>query len=271
MWKNDVLKTALVYIWHTRSDEPDRDFDLHCHKEYEIFYLIEGGLEFRIGGRIFRPEALSLLLVPPGMIHGIKILSERLCHRVSIHFLPEMLDAAEQEICSTLFYLEQNYYPSLDSGSWGVEPLVQSVLECRSMAASLQPIALRCRIVSLLVQICRLQSRFPCTAAPADPRFQDILVYLNGNLRKPLSLDKVSQRFNISKNHLNVIFKTGMGTTVNQYIRIKRLALARKELASGLNAEAAAYNAGFQNYSTFFRAYKAFFGDSPSVSVVEKA
>jgi AraC-like DNA-binding protein len=270
MWKNDVLKTALVYIWHTRSDEPDKDFDLHCHREYEIYYLIEGELEFRIGNQIYRLEPRSLLLVPPGRIHGVKIPSDRLCHRVAVHFLPEMLDPLEQEVFSPLFYMEQNHYPPPDPRPRGIEPLVQGLLECRPMEGNLQPIALRCRIVSLLAQICRLQSRAPLQAVPADPRIQDILAYLNDNLPKPISLEKVSRKFSISKNHLNVIFKTGTGSTINRYIRMKRLALARKELASGLGSEEAALNAGFRDYSTFFRAYKALFGDPPSVSVVEK-
>jgi AraC-like DNA-binding protein len=268
MWKNDVLKTGLIYVWHTRSDEPDRDFDLHCHTEYEIFYIREGSIEFRVGSRVFIPDSRSLLLVPPHIIHGIKIISARLCHRVSIHFLPEMLDSSEEEAFSSLFYLDRNYYPAGDTGFSGIEFLVQSVLDCRLMPRDLQPIALRCRIVSLLAEVCQLHSLNVSRSVQADPRVQDILVYLNTYLRQAISLEKVSRKFNISKNHLNVVFKTETGLTINQYIRLKRLALARKELASGFSAEESAYRAGFQDYSTFFRAYKAFFGDSPSVSVL---
>jgi AraC-like DNA-binding protein len=270
MRKTDILKTDLIYIWHTSSDEPDKDFDLHCHNEYEILYFWQGDMEFRVDrGCISRLEPMSLLLIPPYTVHGRKVVSEQLCRRVSIHFLPEMLDKAERELFSTLFYLEQNYYPPirspLDSGTSSIDFLVHSILECRAMRRELQAVALRSRIVSLLVQIQHLHSQNTFKSIPVNPWVQDVLAYLNSHLRQPISLEKVSRRFNISKNHLNVVFKNETGTTINHYIRLKRLALARLELASGVNTEDAAFRAGFKEYSTFFRAYKAFFGYPPSV------
>ncbi|MDR2094278.1 MAG: AraC family transcriptional regulator [Treponema sp.] len=275
MWKNDILKTDLVYIWHTCSDEPDKDFDLHCHNEYEILYFWQGDMEFRVGrGCISRLEPMSLLLIPPYTVHGRRVVSEQLCRRVSIHFLPEILDKAEQELFSTLFYLEQNYYPPilspLNSGISSIDFLVHSILECRVMQRELQSVALRSRIVSLLVQIRHLHSQNTFKSVPANPWILNVLAYLNSHLRQPISLEKVSRKFNVSKNHLNVVFKNETGTTVNHYIRMKRLTLARLELAAGVNTEEAALRAGFKEYSTFFRAYKSFFGYPPSVSTGEE-
>jgi AraC-like DNA-binding protein len=99
---------------------------------------------------------------------------------------------------------------------------------------------------------------------PQNEKIQAILGYLNSNLHKPISLDQLVQKFYISKNHLNVIFRKETGTTVNQYIRIKRLVMARQEILQGCAAEEAAYNVGFNDYSNFYRAYKAFFGIMPS-------
>jgi AraC-like DNA-binding protein len=45
---------------------------------------------------------------------------------------------------------------------------------------------------------------------------------------------------------------------------MKRLGLARQEIARGGHPEEAAYSAGFKDYSNFFRAYKSFYGSSPS-------
>jgi AraC-like DNA-binding protein len=92
-----------------------------------------------------------------------------------------------------------------------------------------------------------------------------VLKYLGEHLLEELSLEHVSRRFNISKNYLNILFRKTTGTTVNQYIKIKRLTLARQEILNGNGAEEAAYKAGFNSYSNFYRAYKAFFGYMPSV------
>ncbi|MDR0377462.1 MAG: helix-turn-helix domain-containing protein [Spirochaetaceae bacterium] len=60
------------------------------------------------------------------------------------------------------------------------------------------------------------------------------------------------------------MFRKETGTTVNQYIRIKRLVLARREIPQGSTAEEAAHKADFNDYSNFYRAYKSFFGITPS-------
>jgi AraC-like DNA-binding protein len=106
--------------------------------------------------------------------------------------------------------------------------------------------------------------RLPGSPVPRDGRIQAIQRYLDSHLRENLPLDRLSRRFSISKNHLNVLFRREMGTTVNRYIRIKRLVLARQEIWQGAAAEEAAYRAGFNDYSNFFRAYRSFFGAAPS-------
>jgi hypothetical protein len=43
MRKIDVIRTDMAHVWASLSDEP-RDM-LHCHTEYEIFYMIQGDFE----------------------------------------------------------------------------------------------------------------------------------------------------------------------------------------------------------------------------------
>jgi AraC-like DNA-binding protein len=133
------------------------------------------------------------------------------------------------------------------------------------MKQPLQEIALRGRLVSLLSEISLLQSNHEKQPASEDKRVQEVLKYLGEHLVESLPLEKVSQRFGISKNYLNILFRQATGTTVNQYIRTKRLSIARQNIMDGCRAEEAAYKAGFNDYSNFFKAYKALFGDKPSI------
>jgi AraC-like DNA-binding protein len=124
--------------------------------------------------------------------------------------------------------------------------------------------ALKHRVISLLTGVYQIYRRHQTPAAPRDERIQALLEYLNGNLQKNITLDDLARRFHISKNHLNVVFRREMGTTVKQYIRIKRLVHARQGIQQGAAAEDAAYMAGFNDYSNFYRAYRSFFGLNPS-------
>jgi AraC-like DNA-binding protein len=91
------------------------------------------------------------------------------------------------------------------------------------------------------------------------------------HLREDIYLDTVAQECNISKNHLNVLFRRFTGTTFNKYHQIKRLGKAREAILAGANMQEAADGSGFNDYSAFYRAYKAFYGCTPSTPIVGKA
>jgi AraC-like DNA-binding protein len=265
MRKDDVLDTDLLYIWSTISDEPYHK--LHCHAEYELYYFIQGDIEYQVEGRNFVMAPESLLLIPPNCFHGVTVRSSSLHERVSIHFQPKLLDEAEQALLLEMFGSKRTYYPNLERTEIGF--LVQSVLECKNMGEPLQKVALKHRIISLLTHVYQIRSGKIDYTKAANERIQAVLRYLNSNLQEVISSEQITRLFHISRNHLNVLFRQETGTTVNQYIRIKRLSLARQEMINGLGIEEAAYKAGFNDYSNFYRAFRSFFGTSPSAKIVK--
>jgi AraC-like DNA-binding protein len=176
--------------------------------------------------------------------------------------VPELLDETERALLLKLFHAPLLYYPDVSMHRIGF--LVQSIFDCKDMEGPLQKVAIRHRSISLLTHIYQLYLQNMVCTATRNERIQTILKYLNRNLHESISLDELARKFYISKNHLNVIFRKETGTTINQYIRIKRLVMARQEILKGCTAEEAAYKAGFNDYSNFYRAYKIFFGIIPS-------
>jgi AraC-like DNA-binding protein len=260
MRENDILSSDLLYIWSSVSDKAGQD--KHCHAEYEIYYFIQGDVEYQIEGRLYNLAPESLLLIPPNCFHGVVVKSSDLHRRVSIHFRPDLLDETERPLLLDIFHTERIYYPNLYKSHIGL--LIQSLLDCKKMKKPLRELALKYRIISLLTYIYQIQSQNMTSSASADERIQSILWYLNGHIKENISLKNIVNRFHISKNHLNVLFRQETGTTINQYIKVKRLALARQEMRNGCGAEEAAYKAGFNDYSNFYRAYKSVFGIMPS-------
>jgi AraC-like DNA-binding protein len=259
-----VFHNGFMEIWHNKSDEgPGVDFRTHTHAYYEILYVFCGDVEFYVEGYKYPLLPESLLLTPANNFHGWKPRSRHLYHRVSVLFMPELLDRTEQSFFLELFNTGPRFFT--DTSSRNIGFFIESLLECVDMEQPLQEIALKSRLVSLLSEISLLHSNHAGEPAPEDKRVHEVLKYLAEHLPEELSLEEVSRRFNISKNYLNILFRQATGTTVNQYIRVKRLALARQEMLNGRGAEEAAHEAGFNSYSNFYRAYKAFFGVMPSV------
>ena len=123
------------------------------------------------------------------------------------------------------------------------------------------------KIIFLLTLLEELYEKFeyvklePFSSVTDDS--SDILRYINRHLADDLSLEKLCQRFYMSKSQLNRNFQKANGSTVWEYITAKRLLLAKEMLKSGGRPTEIYLNCGFNDYVTFYKAYKKYFGTSP--------
>ena len=90
-----------------------------------------------------------------------------------------------------------------------------------------------------------------------------IIEYINANLTTIKNLDDLGQEFFFSKSYINRIFKESTGSSVWDYIVLKRLLLSRTLLQEGKQANIVASECGFSDYSSFYRQFKQRFGISP--------
>ncbi len=97
----------------------------------------------------------------------------------------------------------------------------------------------------------------------ADDTGTRLIDYVNEHLLSPLSLDDISNAFFLSQAQINRLFKARTGSTVGQYITVKRLLTARDRLRTGSSAAEACYACGYNDYSAFYRAYTKYFGNPP--------
>ncbi|MGL5434593.1 MAG: AraC family transcriptional regulator [Lachnospiraceae bacterium] len=259
---NKLYSSDNLFIMQRLTSESSVDFELHCHTMYEILYIIEGDIRYRIEGCEYTPAPESLLLIPPNTFHGVRIESSKPYSRLCIQFEKQILTAEELNILLMPFHQESIYYPLV--APYQVNSFMQTVFETFSFPGDMQELVFQIRIRSLLSQIYAMYLQDSAVSSSPDPRMQNILQYINLHLTEPLSLDTLASYFFISKNHLNVLFRKATGTTVNQYIRLKRLALAQQNLQAGCSLSQAALQAGFTDYSNFYKAYQKHYENAPS-------
>ena len=95
-----------------------------------------------------------------------------------------------------------------------------------------------------------------------------VVQYLKSYYTFPLSLDKISDHFYVSKTYLAYIFKKTYGMTVMEYLNKIRLEEAQYHLhSSDMTVSDIAAATGFVNASYFARAYKKYFGRTPSEEI----
>ena len=84
------------------------------------------------------------------------------------------------------------------------------------------------------------------------------------NLENPPSLLELARQVGINKNKLNQGFRQTFGTSVFDYLRIRRLEQARELLESKeKNVTEAAFEVGYAEQRSFTRAFKKHFGTKP--------
>lgn len=88
--------------------------------------------------------------------------------------------------------------------------------------------------------------------------------YIEEHIGEKLTLQELSNAFNISEYHFNRIFKTVVGKTLKQYILERKLTHAHKKLIHSKDAIIdIAYTYGFEYPEVFSRAYKKYYGMAP--------
>ncbi len=253
-----------LYFHHTFDEKPDPEkFIMHAHDAYEILYVISGSGTFGAEGMHYEINPGGVYITRPAETHHIGIESNTPYERMAIHFsqdtvLPfdksgELLRAFNDRAHGRL-----NYFEQLPDGEF-----FKKCFNRMDEGAAFG----RERIVAYLIPVLNeIRNYFDTSQKNYDTTqtaSSELVDYINRHLFEDLSLDKISERFFISKSQVNRAFRKATGSSVWEYVVIKRLLSARNAIREGVPINDAFRSSGFKDYSTFWRAYKNHFGCSP--------
>lgn len=92
-----------------------------------------------------------------------------------------------------------------------------------------------------------------------------VIEYIEENIKEPLSLQEISKKFFISEFHFSRIFKILVGSSLKHYIQGRKLTLVAQKLkTSSCTITMVAMDYGYKSPEVFSRAFKKQFGISPS-------
>lgn len=96
-----------------------------------------------------------------------------------------------------------------------------------------------------------------------DETTENIINYINNNLTNSLTIQKLSEEFNLSKHYLMRKFKKQTGYSIHNYIIQKRLMYSIELMDTTSCMYEISEESGFNDYSTFVRAFKKNYDISP--------
>ncbi len=241
-----------------------------AHNRNEILYFISGRASYLVEGSVYKLVPGSVLIIRSGEMHKIVIEEDLPYERMALHFDADIMNLIDKSgVLSEPFNNRPlgvgNLYSSNDIRIGHIYECLKSI-DSSPEDNEMRRIAITSNLFAILYEIKlafdkRGSKKF--SNRPVRSLTGEIIAYINANLSSELSLDMLSEKFYISKNHLNRIFKIATGVTVWEYVKLKRLIMARNYILSGSSAITACQSSGFNDYSAFYRAYKEQFGVSP--------
>lgn len=253
-------------------DPKTRHMEAHYHDFYEIFFFIDGNLDYWIDGSLYHLVPGDILLIHPTELHkpvpNAEIDTyERIVLWVNKNYLADI----EKGILEKCFDKESQTHNKVlrlsNEKREQLFSLAHSLCKEYYSKEFAKDVGAYSLLLQILVQINRLtQSNSPIGVEEFNTPtlISEILSYINEHFTEKLTLDSIANHFFISKYHISHEFKNAVNTSLYRYIIMKRLNAAYTLLSEGNPAQEVCTMCGFGNYTVFFRAFKAEFGISPT-------
>lgn len=255
---------------HAIAEKPTQyNFPMHAHEHHEVYCFLSGSGTYIVEGTEHRLEPRRILIMRSNEAHMPKIDRDIPYERIAVHFSSKFVDRLDPERLLLRPFLDRplgrlNLYDKNRMRSGFIHDCFHRMSEVTGNYNE-KRILIASYFYNVLCEIYRASENNSLEESGACANsISEIINYINNNLNENLSLSLLEDRFFISKSHLLRLFKRATGSTVWEYIMVKRINLARTMLHDGETAANAAIACGFNDYSAFYKAYKRKFGVSPT-------
>ena len=232
---------------------------LHAHDTYEILCFLSGNANYSVEGNRYKLLPGDIMIMRKNEFHHLIVKSDIPYERIIVNFdLPNTPEYEDLLIPFTDRAVgEKNLYRPSTIKDNNMIFYLKMLIDAKTRQRKL------CWLLPFLDELNDAFILGNTKYKPISDKATDVINYINSHITEDLSLSMLAERFFISQNHLNRIFKESTGTTLWEYVTVKRLVLVQEKLNSGEKPTEAALKCGFKDYATFFRAYKKHFNASP--------
>ena len=259
-------------VFYYRDPSPG-NVEVHHHDFYEIYFFLNGQVEYWVEGRVYYLEPGDLLLINPMELHRPIVGEDDVYERIVLWVDRAWLERFSDENAS----LTRCFDNALADHTNLLRPSARQRAAVRSRLAELVQESYgdagyagaqyaTAVLLQFMVELNRMaQHTAALEHAPAQPAplVSQVLEYVSTHYSEELSLESLAQRFFVSKYHLSHEFSRAVGVGVYRYIMLKRLQMAKQMLAGGMAPGEVCTACGFRDYTNFFRAFRAEYGVSP--------
>lgn len=259
----------LFYLKDTKRQE----YSYHYHDFDKLVFFLGGRADYMIEGKKYELEPYDFLLVNRNEIHkpnvDFTVPYERIILYIEHEFLKQYTgEDYDLTNCFLKTGEEQTNvvrFPAVVTRQLSEQLLkLEECAKKEGYANELYEEILFLEFMLLFNRACVENAYAYHQTAKYNKKVIDMIQFINENLSQELSVDRLAERFFISKYHMMRCFKEETGYSLHQYILEKRILAAKSMIQEGTSATAAAMECGFKDYSTFARAFRKSMGIAPS-------
>ncbi|MCS7460710.1 AraC family transcriptional regulator [Paenibacillus doosanensis] len=260
-----------IQYGHRRIEQPPK-MDFHLHDRFEIYFFIAGDVQYFIEKSVYPLAYGDLLIMNNRELHKATFRSDAPYENIVIHFDPEAIRQLTSAFAFDLLDCFTNR-PQGEQNKIHLHPhqLEEIVALYHKMDSLFQEpddgsellLAAYCTELLVLLNRAFRHNFSPLPSSVAPEKLAPVLDYIDHHLDHDLSLEALEQQFFMNRYYLSRLFRQSTGSTIHEYILLKRIARAKKLLFEGHNVTDACQLSGFNDYSNFIRMFKRFVGVPP--------
>ena len=257
--------TERIYILNSIGTEYSKGYtnEDHTHPHYyQLFYIIDGSATYHCGVERIQVRSSELLIVPPGMIHGMVAEEGK---TMVLDIKCEILDPALNKMLSSDKHRhilcapqEKNLFETMFLVAREKQPFHAEII--RGLLTSFLYLHLQANADSASILVGPKKYSNLSLCARKTLWFIETLV-IPGD---PHSLDEIAKTVGYNKHYMCRCFSAEMGMSIFQYLTLLRMDKAKELLSkTDHSIKRIGLLLGYHNVSTFIKTFKAHCGMTP--------
>lgn len=235
---------------------------LHYHNEIELYYLLKGRIKYFVDNKTYFLNEGDLIIIPKQILHSTDsedcLYNERLLLNFnSTHYYPNISSILQGLLEENIIHIAKENRTAIENMFYKIE---SEYIKNNEYSEQL----IKLYISELIIYLSRYRLKTLPSNEDTDLLMRKIAEYINLNYDKDLSLQFLSEKFNLSESYISKRFKTAIGTCINEYINYVRITLAEELLKTEkLPITEICYKCGFNDSSYFSSVFKKLKGITP--------
>lgn len=257
-----------ILFAHKRSISRPEGYFMHLNDHVELYVFIDGAADYVVEGQCMPLSRGDVIVILPHEIH-VPVL-HRECDYERFYMLIPTDALAHLGLDTVEEYRGRGHKISLPPRER--EEFLRLLYRISGLGAredtrdcQLEKLGLFLQVQGLLLSTEHSEVKEPDVALSADfPRLlRDVLRHITLYAAELRSVGEIAAAFYITPEYLSALFKRHVGVNISDYLRMKKIALAKECLERGRSVTEVSYACGFSDTSYFIRIFRRTVGMTP--------